>query len=153
MSGLALLAKKSADSGQNAACCQRELTHITRARTGGGRRSIRDTISKSTRVGSPTTQAPLREQAEVTNTVRGSAATTQQAFAWYRPPPLPNFGDQLAEALVKDGGAEAVKRHPVKWTLAATLAAGDRVESKLYLRRKMHKTQIPPNLRGPRDFV
>jgi hypothetical protein len=33
------------------------------------------------------------------------------AFAWYRSQPLPPFGDQTAEDLVKEGRAEAVKTY------------------------------------------
>jgi hypothetical protein len=32
----------------------------------------------------------------------------QQAFAWYRSQPLPSFGDQTAEDLVRAGRAEHV---------------------------------------------
>lgn len=41
-----------------------------------------------------------------------------QAFAWYRAQPLPSFGDRTAEDLVKEGRAEAVRRH------LARIAAG-----------------------------
>ncbi len=39
------------------------------------------------------------------------AGSPQQAFASYRSQPLPSFGDQTAEALVKEGRAEAVKHY------------------------------------------
>jgi hypothetical protein len=48
---------------------------------------------------------------EIINRVRGWAGSAQQAFAWYRLQPLPSFGDQTAESVVKEGGAEAIKRH------------------------------------------
>jgi hypothetical protein len=34
-----------------------------------------------------------------------------QAFAWYRAQPIPSFGDQTPEDLVKEGRAEAVKAY------------------------------------------
>ena len=39
------------------------------------------------------------------------AVDDEAAFAWYRSAPLPSFGDLTAEDLVKQGRAEAVKRH------------------------------------------
>ncbi len=63
----------------------------------------RDAVSKSARVGSPATQAHLRDIVEILNRVRTWAGSPQQAFAWYRSQPLPSFGDQTAEALVKEG--------------------------------------------------
>jgi hypothetical protein len=43
--------------------------------------------------------------------VRPWAGSAQQAFAWYRSQPLPSFGDQTAEALVKEGRAASVRRY------------------------------------------
>jgi len=34
-----------------------------------------------------------------------------QAFAWYRSQPIPSFGQQTAEDLVKEGRAEDVRRY------------------------------------------
>ncbi len=111
MSDLAFLDETSADSGLIAADRLSDLLHITRAELATAVGLSRDSISKSTRVGSPSTQARLRDVVEIINRVRGWAGTPQQAFAWYRSQPLPSFGDQTAEALVKEGRAEAVKRH------------------------------------------
>jgi hypothetical protein len=48
---------------------------------------------------------------EIINRIRGWAGTPEVAFAWYRSQPIPAFGDLTAEDLVRQGRAEAVKRH------------------------------------------
>jgi hypothetical protein len=111
MSDLAFLADTANESGLIAADRLTELLHTTRAELAAALGLSRDSVSKSTRVGSPSTQARLREMVEIINRVRGWAGSPQQAFAWYRSQPLPSFGDQTAEALVKEGRAEAVKRY------------------------------------------
>ena len=111
VSNLAFLADTSTDSGLIAADRLSDLLHITRAELAAVLGLSRDAVAKTTRVGSPTTQARLRDMVEIINRVRGWAGSPQQAFAWYRSQPLPSFGDQTAEALVKEGRAEAVKRH------------------------------------------
>lgn len=87
------------------------LLHITRAELARAAGLSRDAVSKTARAGSPATQARLRDVLEILNRARGWAGSPQQAFAWYRSQPLPSFGDQTAEALVKEGRAEAVKRY------------------------------------------
>ncbi len=71
----------------------------------------RDAVSKMARLRAPGTQSRLRDMVEIVNRVRPWAGSVPQAFAWYRAQPLPSFGDQTAEALVKEGRAEAVKRY------------------------------------------
>lgn len=71
----------------------------------------REAVSKSARVKAPSTQSRLRDVVEIINRVLPWAGSVQQAFAWYRAQPIPSFGDQTAEDLVKEGRAEAVKRH------------------------------------------
>jgi hypothetical protein len=71
----------------------------------------RDAVSKSARLRAPATQSRLRDVLEILDRVRPWAGSLPQAFAWYRAQPLPSFGDQTAEALVKEGRAEAVKRY------------------------------------------
>ncbi len=104
MSDLAFLEETSADSGLIAADRLSDLLHITRAELAIALGLSRDAVSKST-------QARLRDLVQIINRVRGWAGSPQQAFAWYRSQPLPSFGDQTAESLVKEGRAEAVKRH------------------------------------------
>ena len=88
-----------------------ELLHITRAELAVALGLSRESVAKTARARSPATQARLRDMVEILNRVRTWAGSPQQAFAWYRSQPLPSFGDQTAEALVKEGRAEAVKRH------------------------------------------
>jgi uncharacterized protein (DUF2384 family) len=71
----------------------------------------RDAVSKSARAASPATQARLRDLVEILNRIQGWSGSPAQALAWYRSQPLPGFGDRTAEELVKEGRAEAVKRH------------------------------------------
>lgn len=71
----------------------------------------RDAVSKTARAQAPTTQARLRDMVEILNRVQGWAGSPPMALAWYRSQPLPAFGDQTAEQLVKQGQAEAVKQY------------------------------------------
>ena len=71
----------------------------------------RDAVSKSARLHSPATQTRLRDVVEILNRIQGWAGSPMMALAWYRSQPLPGFGDRTAEDLVKEGRAEAVKRH------------------------------------------
>lgn len=71
----------------------------------------RDAVSKTARLAAPATQSRLRDMVEIINRVLPWAGSVPQAFAWYRAQPLPSFGDQTAEELVKEGRAEAVKAY------------------------------------------
>ena len=71
----------------------------------------RDAVSKSARLAAPATQARLHDVVEIINRVLAWAGSSRQAFAWYRSQPIPSFGDQTAEDLVREGRAEAVKRY------------------------------------------
>lgn len=71
----------------------------------------RDSVSKTARLKSPATQSRLRDVVEIIARVLPWAGSVPQAFAWYRAQPLPSFGDQTAEDLVKAGRAEAVKAY------------------------------------------
>src|SRR4051812_332352 len=84
---------------------------VTRAQLAGAAGLSKDARSKQSRLQAPKTQARLRDVIEILNRVRGWTGSTEAAFAWYRSAPLPSFGDLTAEDLVKQGRAEAVKRH------------------------------------------
>lgn len=71
----------------------------------------RDAVSKTARLNAPSTQGRLRDMVEIIGRVLPWAGSVPQAFAWYRAQPLPSFGDQTAEDLVKEGRAEAVKTY------------------------------------------
>lgn len=71
----------------------------------------RDAVLKLSRSHSRATQARLRDVTEILSRVLPWAGSLAQAFAWYRAQPLPAFGDQTAEDLVKEGRAEAVKAY------------------------------------------
>lgn len=83
------------------------MLHITQSELAATLGLSRDAISKSARLGRPATQARLRNMVEILNRVRPWAGSAQQAFAWYRSQPMPSFGDQTAEALVREGRAVA----------------------------------------------
>ena len=78
----------------------------------------RDAVSKTARLHAPSTQGRLRDMVEIITRVLPWAGSVPQAFAWYRAQPIPSFGDQTAEDLVKEGRAETVK------TYLARIAAG-----------------------------
>lgn len=71
----------------------------------------RDAVSKTRRRLAPATQSRLRDMVEIIMRVLPWAGSVPQAFAWYRAQPIPSFGDQTAEDLVKEGRAEAVKTY------------------------------------------
>jgi hypothetical protein len=71
----------------------------------------RDAVSKTARLKAPATQGRLRDFIEIIARVLPWAGSVPHAFAWYRAQPLPSFGDQTAEDLVKAGRAEAVKAY------------------------------------------
>jgi hypothetical protein len=71
----------------------------------------RDAVSKSARLRAPATQTRLREVTQVINRIRSWCGSDQQAFAWYRSQPIPAFGDQTAEELVREGRAEHVMNY------------------------------------------
>jgi antitoxin Xre/MbcA/ParS-like protein len=91
------------------------VTKLELARSAG---LSRDAVWKSARLNARTTQARLRDVVEIIARVLPWAGSVPQAFAWYRAQPLPSFGDQTAEDLVKQGRAEAVKAY------LARIAAG-----------------------------
>lgn len=66
----------------------------------------RDAVSKTRRVQAQATQTRLREVTEIVNRVLPWCGSVPQAFAWYRSQPIPAFGDQTAEDLVRDGRSE-----------------------------------------------
>jgi Protein of unknown function (DUF2384) len=71
----------------------------------------REAVSKTARLNAPSTQRRLRDMVEIITRVLPWAGSVPQAFAWYRAQPIPSFGDQTAEDLVKEGRAEAVKAY------------------------------------------
>jgi hypothetical protein len=90
------------------------LTAVLRVTRGELAQSLglsRDSVAKLADAGTPATQARLRDMVEILSRVRPWAGSPLQAFAWYRSQPIPSFGDQTAEALVKEGRGEDVKRY------------------------------------------
>jgi hypothetical protein len=71
----------------------------------------RDAVSKTRRLQAPATQARLREVTEIINRILPWCGSVPQAFAWYRSQPIPAFGDQTAEDLVRAGRSEHLKSY------------------------------------------
>jgi hypothetical protein len=111
MSVAGFLTSTAGDRGQVAADRLSDTLHITRGELAAAAGLSRDSVTKTARACTPSTQARLRDMVEIINRVLGWAGSPQQAFAWYRSQPLASFGDQTAEALVKEGRAEAVKQY------------------------------------------
>lgn len=88
-----------------------DLLQLTRLQLASAAGLSRDAVSKTARLHAPATQARLRDMIDILNRTQGWAGSPQMALAWYRSQPLPGFGDLTAEDLVKQGRAEAVKRH------------------------------------------
>lgn len=68
-----------------------------------------ETLYRTSRAGSAKTQTRLKEMLEIVDRVSDWAGGKDQAMAWYRAEPLPEFGGRTAESLVKDGKATAVR--------------------------------------------
>lgn len=85
--------------------------HITKTELAATVGLPRDAVCKKARLGSVRTQRRLGEMLEIINRVLPWSGTVQAAFAWYRSQPLPSFGQQTAEDLVKAGRAEDVRRY------------------------------------------
>jgi len=71
----------------------------------------RDSVSKTRSLQAPATQARLWEVAETINRILPWCGSVPQAFAWYRSQPIPAFGDQTAEDLVRAGRSEHLKSY------------------------------------------
>lgn len=68
-----------------------------------------ETLQRATRAVAPRTQTRVTEMLEIVGRVADWAGGEKQAMAWYRAEPIPAFGDQTAESLVKEGRAAAVR--------------------------------------------
>ncbi|MEA2790101.1 MAG: hypothetical protein QOG73_2507, partial [Acetobacteraceae bacterium] len=79
------------------------LLRITKGELAAASGLSRDAVSKTRRLQAPATQARLREVAEIINRILPWCGSVPQAFAWYRSQPIPAFGDQTAEDLVRAG--------------------------------------------------
>jgi hypothetical protein len=71
----------------------------------------RESLAKSDRARSRAMQMRLRELVEILGRVEPWAGGPLAAFAWYRSQTLPSFGDMTAEALVRAGRADEVRRY------------------------------------------
>ena len=70
-----------------------------------------DAVSRKNRLASDATQRRLRDFVAILNCATPWAGSELASFVWYRSQPLPSFGDQTAEDLLKAGRAEAVMRY------------------------------------------
>jgi hypothetical protein len=86
-----------------------QLLRITKGELAAASGLSRDAVSKTRRRQAPATQLRLREVAEIINRILPWCGSVPQAFAWYRSQPIPAFGDQTAEDLVRTGRSEHLK--------------------------------------------
>jgi hypothetical protein len=68
-----------------------------------------ENLQRTKRAETRKTQERLRETTEIIQRVHDWAGGDIQAMAWYRAEPIPAFGGRTAEALVKEGRADAVR--------------------------------------------
>lgn len=87
------------------------LLHITKTELAAAAGLPRDAVFKRARLKSVRTQRRLGEVVEIINRILPWTGTVQAAFAWYRSQPLPSFGGQTAEDLVKAGHVEEVRSY------------------------------------------
>ena len=87
------------------------MLHITKGELAAASGLSRDAVSKARRLQAPATQARLRQVAEIINRILPWCGSVPQAFAWYRSQPIPSFGDQTVEELVRAGRSEHVKSY------------------------------------------
>lgn len=66
-------------------------------------------VGEKTEFSDPVAHDKLCEFIRIINLATALVGTPLQAFEWYRSQRISSFGDQTAEALVKEGRAEAVK--------------------------------------------
>lgn len=67
-----------------------------------------DALTRRQRVAAPKTQTRLREMVEILNRVEPMAGSLLAAYAWFRSAPLPGFGGQTPDQLVRAGQARRV---------------------------------------------
>ncbi len=85
--------------------------HDTKTELAAASGLSRDAVSKTRRLQAPATQTRLREVAEIINRILPWCGSVQQAFAWYRSQPIPAFGDQTAEDLMRAGRSEHLRSY------------------------------------------
>ncbi|WP_419741237.1 MbcA/ParS/Xre antitoxin family protein [Ruegeria sp.] len=68
----------------------------------------RDAFSRRSRIEAVKTQTRLREMLEILNRVEPQAGSALAAYAWFRSEPLPGFGNQTPDQLVRRGRAQMV---------------------------------------------
>lgn len=86
-----------------------DLLRITKSELASTAGLSKGAISKTSKVASQATQRRLREVTEVINRVLPwCGGSLPMAIAWYRSQPIPAFGDQTAEILVRHGRADHI---------------------------------------------
>ena len=88
-----------------------QVLRVTKGELAAASGLSRDAVSKTRRRQAPATQLRLREVAEIINRILPWCGSVPQAFAWYRSQPIPAFGDQTAEELVRAGRSEHLKSY------------------------------------------
>lgn len=111
MSSNGFLRQVISEEGYVAANSLAKVLHITQYDLADVTGLSRDSVSKTARCKTRSTQTRLRDTVEIINRVAEWSGGVGRAFAWFRSQPLPSFGDKTAEDLVKEGRADAVKAY------------------------------------------
>jgi hypothetical protein len=88
-----------------------ELLRVTKTDLAFSIGLSREAISKTARFNAPATQARLRETAEILNRILPWCGSVPQAFSWFRSQPIPAFGGQTSEDLVRAGRIADLKEY------------------------------------------
>ncbi|GAA5265670.1 hypothetical protein ACOSOMT5_P2097 [Acidiphilium sp. MT5] len=88
-----------------------QLLRVTKADLAFSIGLSREAISKTSRFNAPATQARLRETAEIINRILPWCGSVPQAFSWFRSQPIPAFGGQTSEDLVRGGRIADIKEY------------------------------------------
>ena len=99
----------SAPSGSNWSAAYAAKFHMTQTQLAETAGINRYAVHKASRLATPKVQNRLTELMEIIHRVTEWAGSEQQAMAWYRSEPIPAFGGQTAEGIVKAGRAGALR--------------------------------------------
>lgn len=102
---------RAAGSGVIESAIIAQQLHVNKAQLADALGVGADSLRRRNRERAAKVQTRMRDMIEIINRSQAWAGSVNQAFAWYRSQPLPSFGGQTAEELVKEGKAAAVKAY------------------------------------------
>ncbi|HOV04628.1 MAG TPA: XRE family transcriptional regulator [Hyphomicrobiales bacterium] len=108
--GFLLAARFCVDDLIDVDAVSKEL-HLTKAMLAQAAGLSEETLQRFSRASAPKTQARLRDLLGILMRAAPFAGGLVQAFGWYRGQGIPALGDETAEALVRTGRADLVRRY------------------------------------------